>query len=86
VAGRPEEYFWNEDEWWWAKRWRTNGYEEYVRAALREGTTPNGVFGAKAMWAYMGDFVSKLRAISSRPGDDDVRLLASWFPTSTTSG
>jgi LPS sulfotransferase NodH len=30
---------------------------------MEQGTTPNGVFGAKLMWGYLGDFVSLLRNI-----------------------
>ncbi len=30
--------------------------EERLADALRRGTTPNGVFGAKMMWAYLADF------------------------------
>jgi LPS sulfotransferase NodH len=28
--------------------------------SLREGTTPNGVFGAKLMWGYFGDLLARL--------------------------
>ena len=33
----------------WSKR---------LAAARERGTTPNGVFGAKMMWAYLGDFLA----------------------------
>jgi len=35
---------------------------------LAEGTTPNGVFGAKLMWGYFGDLLARLEA-----GRDDGR-------------
>jgi LPS sulfotransferase NodH len=30
-------------------------------AVLREGTTPNGVFGAKVMWTHLPDFLARVR-------------------------
>ena len=38
-------------------------YASYLEWAQAAGTTPNGVFGAKLMWGYFGDFVSLLRNI-----------------------
>ena len=33
-------------------------WAERLAAARERGTTPNGVFGAKMMWAYLGDFLA----------------------------
>lgn len=49
--GRPEEYFWRWQEKEWASRFGLPAldeanYAEYVRPALRYGTTSNGVFAA----------------------------------------
>jgi LPS sulfotransferase NodH len=33
--------------------WRPDIYDQYLARALREGTTANGVFGAKVMWDYL---------------------------------
>ena len=66
IAGRPEEYFWR-DMPDWSRRWAVSRFEDYLQAALREGTRPNGVFGAKLMWGYLGDFVS--RSAPSRDSD-----------------
>ena len=33
-------------------------WSERLAAARERGTTPNGVFGAKMMWAYLGDFLA----------------------------
>jgi len=63
IAGRPEEYFWRDDEPSWSERWDVSTYADYLDEAIEEGTTPNGVFGAKIMWGYFDDFVSKLRQI-----------------------
>jgi LPS sulfotransferase NodH len=43
--------------------WSRHDYEPFLRWAIEQGTTPNGVFGAKLMWGYFGDFVSLLREI-----------------------
>jgi trehalose 2-sulfotransferase len=40
---------------------RFRRYEHYLAWAIREGTTPNGVFGAKVMWGYFSGFVTGLR-------------------------
>lgn len=80
LAGRPEEYFWRDDEPFWRERWGARSYAAYVEAALREGTTPNGVWGAKLMWGYAGEVAEKLRGL---PGNDALpmaELLARSFP------
>jgi LPS sulfotransferase NodH len=61
VAGRPEEYFWRDDEPLWSGRFDSSDFAGYVRKVLEEGTTPNGVFGAKVMRGYLNDFLGKLR-------------------------
>jgi LPS sulfotransferase NodH len=63
IAGRPEEYFWRDDEPFWSERWSVSTYADYLNKAIEEGTTPNGVFGAKVMWGYFDDFLTKLRRI-----------------------
>jgi LPS sulfotransferase NodH len=68
VAGRPEEYFWKEDQAAWSTRWRSSDYGAYVRAAMTAGTTANGVFGAKVMWGYMEDVLAKLAALTGGEG------------------
>lgn len=50
-----------------------------MHSALRRGTTPNAVFGAKMMWGYLGDFLRGLRAAGAAEADD-ARLLAATFP------
>lgn len=51
------------------------GAHERLRVALREGTTPNGVFGAKMMWSYFADFLDGLRDAAA-PGTPEPALLA----------
>lgn len=43
--------------------WSRTSYDRYLEWAVETGTTPNGVFSAKLMWGYFGDFVSLLRNI-----------------------
>jgi LPS sulfotransferase NodH len=50
-----------------------------VDAALERGTTPNGIFAAKMMWGYLGDFLRGMRAAGVAEADD-ARLLAATFP------
>jgi len=60
---------------------RFKRYEDYLRWALREGTTPNGVFGAKVMWGYFNGFVTGLRwAVPGRQRLSVCELAPSVFP------
>jgi LPS sulfotransferase NodH len=43
--------------------WDAGTYDRYLAWALEAGTTPNGVFAAKLMWGYLGDFVDLLHGI-----------------------
>jgi trehalose 2-sulfotransferase len=52
-----------------------HGARERLAAALRDHTTPNGVFGAKMMWSYFGDFLAGLRD-AAPPGAADDELLS----------
>lgn len=36
-------------------------FEQRLQDALRDGTTPNGVFASKMMWGYLLDFLRRLR-------------------------
>jgi LPS sulfotransferase NodH len=81
IAGRPEEYFWRDDEPFWKNRWGVSFYADYVAHAIEEGTTPNGVFGAKLMWAYFADDVApKLRGIPTYRDLPLCNLLPAVFP------
>ncbi|MFL5661688.1 MAG: Stf0 family sulfotransferase [Ktedonobacteraceae bacterium] len=57
-----------------------SAYSAYLAQVIEEGTTPNGVFGAKVMWGYLDDFISNLRGI---PGYQELPapdLLSTIFP------
>ena len=60
--------------------WLPESYDRYLAWALEQGTTPNGVFGAKLMWGYLGDFATLLRGIDGMAGLPVPELLARAFP------
>jgi len=60
--------------------WHPDTYDQYLAWALHEGTTSNGVFGAKLMWGYLGDFAELLRGIEGMGARPLPELLARAFP------
>jgi trehalose 2-sulfotransferase len=60
--------------------WHPDTYDQYLAWALAQGTTPNGVFGAKLMWGYLGDFAQLLRGIDGMGGRPLPELLGRAFP------
>ncbi len=60
--------------------WHPETYDRYLAWALREGTSSNGVFGAKLMWGYLGDFAQLLRGIEGMGGRPLPELLGRAFP------
>jgi LPS sulfotransferase NodH len=60
--------------------WHPDTYDQYLEWALAEGTTANGVFGAKLMWGYLGDFAELLRGIDGMGERPLPELLARAFP------
>ena len=63
-----------------ASEWSRHDYARYLAASLTEGTSPNGVFGAKLMWGYFGDFMELMRGIPRFAAMGDGSLLAAAFP------
>ena len=63
--------------------WSRTAYDRYLDWALDAGTTDNGVFGAKLMWSYLGDFVSLLRNIPDYRDLPLAELLPEVFPNLT---
>jgi trehalose 2-sulfotransferase len=84
LAGRPEEYFRPDHRRQWSKEWGipVDGlYGRYVRAALANTTTDNGVFGAKTHWYQFEWFTSELRALpGANPAATDETLIERWLP------
>jgi LPS sulfotransferase NodH len=60
--------------------WHPDTYDRYLAWALEQGTTPNGVFAAKLMWGYLGDFAQLLRGIDGMNGRPLPELLGRAFP------
>jgi trehalose 2-sulfotransferase len=83
VAGRPEEYFWRDNEPVYRARWHVASYHDYLERALEEGTTPNGIFGAKVgAGVHLAHFFCQLRTL---PQFEDMTpsrgsILAAPFP------
>lgn len=96
VPRRPREYFWGlrspevirllpadaeiDREAERASTWNRDDYALHLAASLREGTTPNGIFGAKLMWNYFDDFLELMRGIPRFGGMGDGSLLHTAFP------
>ena len=60
--------------------WDGAGYAQYLTSVLDEGTTPDGVFGAKMMWEYFGDFIDNIRQIPAYREMAVPDILATVFP------
>ncbi len=63
--------------------WSRAAYDRYLQWTFETGTTPNGVFGAKLMWGYFGEFVSLLRNIPAYRDVPLAELLPTVFPDLT---
>ena len=63
--------------------WSRAAYDRYLEWAFETGTTDNGVFGAKLMWGYFGEFVSLLRNIPACRDVPLAELMPSVFPDLT---
>src|ERR1700759_3004192 len=99
VAGRPEEYFLGVEDQSIRDHlgergvgaeqtprsplWSRAAYDRYLEWTFEAGTTPNGVFGAKLMWGYFGDFVSLVRNIPAYRDVPLAELLPTVFPNLT---
>jgi LPS sulfotransferase NodH len=63
--------------------WSRAAYDRYLEWVFEAGTTANGVFGAKLMWGYFGDFVSLLRNVPAYRDIPLAELLPAVFPDLT---
>lgn len=80
LAGRPDEYFLPDTEKDYSEIWETSTYVEYFDRVIEEGTTPNGVFGAKIMWDQVGYFKKKVLEIPRYAHLKTSDLMGSIFP------
>jgi LPS sulfotransferase NodH len=55
-------------------------YSDYLAWTIEQGTTANGVFGAKLMWGYFNGFVNHLRGLPGHAEMSNAELLPSVFP------
>jgi len=83
VLGVPQEYFWRmvearHAEEMGVERPTDESYRDYLDAALRFGTTANGVFGSKLFWAHAQDLVRRTGLIEEFADLDPVQRL--WAP------
>jgi LPS sulfotransferase NodH len=63
--------------------WSRAAYDRYLEWTFEAGTTANGVFGAKLMWGYFGEFVSLVRNIPAYRDIPLAELLPTVFPDLT---
>jgi trehalose 2-sulfotransferase len=63
--------------------WSRTAYDRYLEWVLETGTTPNGMFAAKLMWGYVGDFISLLRNVPRYSDLPLAELLPAVFPDLT---
>ncbi len=81
VAGRPAEVFAPDFREPWCSRWsvrRDAPFAEYLEAALRFGTTPNGIYATKIQWMHVPVLAADARYIGPPEG-----ALHSLFPGAT---
>src|SRR5215203_168962 len=63
--------------------WSRAAYDRYLEWVFETGTTENGIFGAKLMWGYFGEFVSLLRNIPAYRDVPLAELMPTVFPDLT---
>jgi LPS sulfotransferase NodH len=78
VAGRPDDYFWNPA--FWQERWDTPDFDAYLQRILKEGTTPNRIFGAKLMWHDLDELLPTLATFAGIDAASPPALLGTIFP------
>jgi LPS sulfotransferase NodH len=78
VAGRPHEWFWRETEEANRRDWGVSRFGDYLASVRDAGTTPNGVFGSKLMWAYLNDLLRRLGRLGN--ASSKRSLIARHFP------
>lgn len=79
VAGRPHEWFYENTEETNRRAWGVSLFPDYLRCAHDAGTTPNGVFGSKLMWAQLEDLLVRLRQLGDAASDSS--LIERHFPS-----
>ena len=84
IAGNPEEYFWRDNEPGSIEDWGTTTYAQFLLRAFEEGSTENGVFGAKVgrgggYWEHFRCRLGELKDFESQAAADSD-ILDAIFP------
>ena len=79
IAGRPNEFFWTGHEETLSKRCGTSNYNGFLSAAVRVGSTENGVFGFKIMGSHLSGFAERLASVSESGVTEPHALIAERF-------
>lgn len=84
-AGQPEEYYWDVFRESYLHRWgrpRIDSFADFLELSFRDGTSANGVFGAKLHWEELEQLCAALAGLDeSPPGASAIELLSRSFPT-----
>src|SRR5689334_11541633 len=80
LAGRPAEYFGPVQIRSFMKEEGIPNYAACLARIMEDGTTPNGVFGAKIIWQFIENFVDHLRDIPGYEKSPVPQLLSTVFP------
>jgi trehalose 2-sulfotransferase len=78
LAGCPDDSFWNPPVWY--ERWQVSTFAAYLDRLLCKGTSPNGVFGCKMMWDYLGDLLPQLAGHADVSTATPHGIFAATFP------
>ena len=62
------------------KEWSSHGYASLAKVVLNARCTANGVFGAKMMWGYFGDFLSQMFATDVGDPNLSNERIQAFFP------
>lgn len=60
--------------------WSSHGYASLTKVVLNTRCTANGVFGAKMMWGYFGDFLSQMFSVDSFDSSSSHDKIQGFFP------
>src|SRR5205823_4458979 len=80
VAGQPAEYFARDDKSPLQENWSPSVGRKCLEEDIEQGSTANGVFGAKIMRGYFDILVGKLRLILGAEELSVPELLQVAFP------
>ena len=78
MAGRPTEVFSPHFQEIWLRHWQLGPaarFQDYLGAAIRHGTTPNGIYGLKIHWMHV-----EVLAVQSGFSGDSASVLEYLFP------